>query len=1078
MKNVLVFVLLISIILVIGILYYDSYTCSRNVVETLQSNDKLKAINAKYNFVVPDASMPEFKELLQSRGYMNFAKMYLDSGFLSQGTYNDREWYDRNRNFHPRAVPTFTGSVSSPEQCQARANGMKKSVIGVQYYGQCFVGDDINRAKGYGPDTRPEARREKLGYGWSNQVYHRTIVDDEVVNQRDLDEYEEVIKWLTSKQLSINTYDEFKKLINLIKSPEGFEGIGKPPVPPEGPPQPRIVTSLNIIGSTFDEIATAWENTFSEPPSSSSTNRYKLEFHENTPEYPELVTDSINEFSKIDKALIPSLMVMLKNNNIRNTLDIQHLKNNLAKIGYTATSTTNLHEILKVLNEYGRKGFDIDDAFVNRYMNFGLTPNSDLRAFISQLNKLNVKDTDMSKFNSTQIINFVHFDHFVALVSPLGVKHGDSFNKFCSIMEGFYTLSTRNELELFFKNIRNYFKNNSITLADVETFKNDLLKYKITYGEYALMITKYFSKITIHSSYKVFIENFVNIYNTQYIRGTPDLPISTNANSVGTISLYNGTLEFFKDALENGFRLNKGIDGNRMFDEYKKTNVSGTYMIFENSVIQPFTTFEGFTSLPNDVVPQKTVEGLATTGYYDSLIRLGFTDVDNMMIILPENTSNVAVKQNPNELSTRVKKYVGAANDNDIVVVLSYLKSINSAKSEIYTCLSYFNGIGVNSMLKFTQLTNALSILGFNSFQHIFDFLEKLNELSITFEGLDTFSSTLAGFGLTYKRSADLFFSFLDTLTHYNITNTYSKYDTKNTMFYNFMYNMKLDNIKYDKYKIFELAMFTSFTGGNRLRDSIPLTHENPILEIQLRDIITRKDSILFGVDNTINGKNSNEPSNRALQLDPAIDIGKLYANITKSNTIMPLVPIKLENNTIIKPEEIYGYMLDHRTNIINNNLRLVSQILTPYEYMMMKIEPGHLHARSVMSRLCSLLKQNMDSGMYASNSMVDLLLNSVRTFPYNTFHILCASYKISGDMYDKDNLTANEANNYTLPPPVKEPTAEKFSTLTSVNESYGNYQSMFSSNRTFPFTKISDTKLYDSYDLSKTSFMNHSNVM
>jgi hypothetical protein len=353
--------------------------------------------------------------------------------------------------------------------------------------------------------------------------------------------------------------------------------------------------------------------------------------------------------------------------------------------------------------------------------------------------------------------------------------------------------------------------------------------------------------------------------------------------------------------------------------------------------------------------------------------------------------------------------------------------------------------------------------------------------MSITFEGLDTFSNTLAEFGVTYKKSSELFFSFLDTLTFYNITNTTSTYDIQNTKFYNFMYNMKLDNIKFDQYKEFEYAMFTAFTATTPLRNYIPYEHEKPILDSQLRDIIIRKDSLLFGVDKTINGQYSNEPVNGALVLDTTFNVTTLYADITQNGTIMPLVSTEIDGNIedpTKTPEKIYSHILKNIDNVIKENMRLISQILTPYEYEKMKTNPGQLHARSVMSRLCLILKQNKMKDRYQSTLFIDSLLNLVRTFPFLTFRKIYESFRGTGTTYSEDNSTRNEGNVYTtIPPPVKEG-FEGFATLTTGEESYGNYQSVFSSNTAFPFVKISDTKLYDSYDLSKTSFMKHSNVM
>jgi hypothetical protein len=1116
MKNVLVFVLLISILLVIGILYYDSYTCSKHVVETLVLSDqKIQEINTKYKFSVTEGELPLFKQLLVDNNYMKLYEIYRDTGFVFKGSYRDTG---------VRAIPNYLGGgFRTPIDCVNKAKNNKYTIAGVQFYGQCFGGTDLSMALNYGVDTRKHAGYP-LGVDWNNQVYAREIVEDEDVSNLDIQGYENVIKWLTTPEVNINSYTEFKNLMEFIKK-EQFDTIDGTtivegamtqaqliaqaqaqtqaiqaqaqtqaiqaqaqtqsrilsqaqlqPILPLNPPPSTSVTGVDVIADAYKKLKDKWESKLTEPPG--TPNRYVFEFTQNRPPvYPDLVANAINEFSKLDKVGFDFVRKMFKSNNIRSSLQIQLLTDKLKQIGYTNTSTANLYEILEKLNKYGRKGNDteIDNAFIQRYKNFGLNTESDLHTFMTKLIDLNVRDPPSSP-NPPPL----SFATFATLVAPLGVKYGERFDWFYNIMIKIYIPPSNKDLEQFFNRIqRNYFKKNtSITLKELATFKDDLKNYKITYTEYMMIHNDYLSKVTVNGSNKESITKFVTSYNEEFIRGTTKLPISTEANSKGTISLYVGMKDFFDTAISRGFVFPSNpntFNFDTLISECLELNISGNTLKTKNRVIQPFSTFEGFSSEPVEVIPEKTVEGL--TGYYDSLIQLGFTEADKMPIILPENESIGAQTQNQSQLDSRLKQYIGTQNDYDRAMVLSYMASIQTPGSQLYRVLLLFKGIGVN-MTNFDTITNALYTLRLTSFEYISPFLQKLNQLNINLNGLKTFTDTLAEFGATYRESPSSFFRFLDTLIYYNITNTTSTYDIQNTKFYNFMYNMKLDKIKFNHYDQFYEGLFTGLTNSMSLRESIPSENEKKTLEIQLRDIIIRKDSLLFGIDNTLNGKNSNEINNSTFQLDPAINIRTLYTNITSRGTIMPLVPIQQHENTITNSVEIYGYMLTFRTDIINSNLRLVSQILTPYEYEMMKTDPSKLHARSVMSRLCSLLKQNMDSGMYASNLSDALLLNSVRTFPYKTFELLSASFRSSGNMYDKDNSISNEGNNYTLPPPVKEVVRMPFSTLTPENETSNDYQSVFSSNTAFPFVKISDTKIYDSYDLSKTSFMKHSNVM
>lgn len=1068
MKNVLVFVLLISILLVIGILYYDSYNCSKNVVEMMySSNREIQKINNESNFQVTNGNNLRLIKLLDDKDWINPKQINTETGYLREGSYYDRGWYDRSKKRHTlRAIPIYAGGISSQAQCEAIAKKYNFGVYGLQVGSQCFVGTDLNRAKMYGNDPR-DVTNHKLGLPWNNQVYANKKIIDEVISNPDLISYKNVVQWLGDEEIGIRNYADFKNLVQFIDEPitnvEGYTG-GNAPM--SGEPPITGVTDAPVSGSFFEKIKEKWDKKIP-----------GLEFSPNNEKYPDLVPSSIAEFTKLNTDDLSGLSELFFKNEIRNTYTMREFTAKISNIGYTADSLNNLSDILKLLNSYGRKSSEIDDDFINRYKNFGLNSTSNLHKFISQLMAINVRDpVNISTDDLNRIVPFVSLAEDL---QSIGVTYSN-FDDFCNTMNILYSpIPSINNWDDFLKNIKQYLGKSTIMLDDIKNFKADLAKYNIKkYSEY-LSIKELLTIFKVNTSYQQLFAQFVNYYNTDYIQklSYPDnrkIPTVVNSNE-DTISLYHGLRNFIQKLYNEGYTSTPKLDLTTLIREYSNTNVSRNDIKATNAIVQPKQAFtvisEGFTE---QLETQQSNElRYQMYGYYAALNTMGFADVNNMPIILPENESIGEQGQTYRQLDSRLSQYLGARDDNDRVKILSYMVSLQAHGKSVYKFCFLLNGVGIN-MSNFVNITNSLYTLGFTNFGHISDFLEKLKLLNVKIEGLDTFSSTLAGFGLTYKNSADLFFSFLNTLTHYNITNTYSKYDTKNTMFYNFMYNMKLDNITYGKYKLFETPMFTSFTGGG-LRNSIPLKRENPILEIQLRDIITRKDSILFGVDNTINGKNSNEPINTALQLDTSFNIREIYKPITNGETIMPLVPIKKPNEVISIPEKIYKEILDNNKDVNNKTLRLISQILTPYEYRMMKTDPGRLHVRSVMSRLCLILKQNLDT--YDSSLFADCILNSVRTFPYTTFYMLCRLLKDSGETYDMDNSPKNEGNIHKVLPPVKEP-VEGFATLTSGNESYGNYQSVFSSNTTFPFMKISDTKLYDSYDLSKTSFMNHSNVM
>lgn len=67
-----------------------------------------------------------------------------------------------------RAIPTQVQNVSSVDQCGKIAKNKNSSVFGVQYGGQCFIGNNLSQAKKYGFGGN---NCGALGGTWTNQVY-------------------------------------------------------------------------------------------------------------------------------------------------------------------------------------------------------------------------------------------------------------------------------------------------------------------------------------------------------------------------------------------------------------------------------------------------------------------------------------------------------------------------------------------------------------------------------------------------------------------------------------------------------------------------------------------------------------------------------------------------------------------------------------------------------------------------------------------------------------------------------------------------------------------------------------------
>lgn len=1222
MKNIIVLVLLISILLVIGILYYDSYTCSSSMdtsseyatIEEMQTsditNDQIRQINVKYNFTVSEGQLPQFIEALKKNDFVEMITVYKNLGYVYQGSFRDQGWTNRiitrrkvnerrvisnpfNRRkpiiiniprwitetrFEKtdRAVPEQRRNTLDPNGCTNQAIQRGHDIAGLQYYGQCWTGNDMARATKYGRHFPRD--RNRFGTAWSNEIYHKTTLKQTEVAEKELSSYEESIKWLTSDGINIHTYDEFIEFMKMVNSPNvatmagytdkdmirdvyeddnerftnmndeeeyvmnpynrtdtsgvneqatsepdetattttysGYftklfnifgrdEASSAPQLFANSGPQAgrgkfeglatnmpsieesSLATSAQLSGDMYQDIKSNWDNKLSDS-SPQKPNSFVFEFSKNTPEFPNLVNESIRDFNKIPPDSYVSFRNALRKNEIRNTYELEIFSRNLAEIGYKKNSHTNLLEILTALNKYGRKGFNVDEVFINRYKRFGLNSDSNLHEFLTKLNDLNVRDPPVINMERTPL----PFPRFAELLGTIGVNYA-SFNRYCSVMDGLYVKPTADQMETLLKNIRRYFLKETINLDDVDAFKKELIKYRITYSEYTILEKDILTKVSIPITYKEFFRLFVEYYNTDYIRNQSLMPISTEAGSSqsSTVSLHTGLVGFFTNIQSKGFRPNLTVDFLKMIRNYTEHNVSGNTLKSANRVIEPkqlgFTTYtEQMTTIPEEIKPKYRFEG-----YYDALKKLGISDHENIMITLPESGDATPQRQTIQQFDGRLSGYLGAKNNFERMQILSYMVSINAPGALMYSCLSSLQKINVN-MGNFVVITNSFSELGLNTFSIILDFVKLLGALNVNTETLEKFSLTLTGFGCTYKQSPVGFFAFLNVLTFYDITLTNSIYDSEYTKFDNFIYNMLLDDIDFKRFGQIQREMFTKLTNTGTMRTTIPTVMEKPELTVLLKDILVRKDALLFGTDNTVNGMNSMENFNANFQIDTSINVKQLYKNLTQtsaqSQTIFPLQQVIVENS-VKTVEEVYLLMLDGGGYINTKTLRIVSQMLNNHEYNMMKLSPQKLHIRSVMSRLCSVMKTYIETSETTDVFLV-LLLNSIRTFPYKTFDYLQTEFKNSGNKFDVDNLTINEGNVYTLLPPVKEPEKMPFTTIHGMNNSYansnkqgfsdfGNYQTAYAGNPSFPFAKISDTKLYESYDLSKTSFMRHSNV-
>ena len=96
------------------------------------------------------------------------ASISLKSASFDGSTFNYIGCYNDSNN--PRAIPTNSGNVGSVEQCKNNALSKNQTLFGLQYYGQCWIGNDYGSATRYGT-TSYSCSGLPLGGAWNNQLY-------------------------------------------------------------------------------------------------------------------------------------------------------------------------------------------------------------------------------------------------------------------------------------------------------------------------------------------------------------------------------------------------------------------------------------------------------------------------------------------------------------------------------------------------------------------------------------------------------------------------------------------------------------------------------------------------------------------------------------------------------------------------------------------------------------------------------------------------------------------------------------------------------------------------------------------
>ena len=550
-----VIILLFCLIIAVFITAYYQY----NLIAPTQENivtynditmNTVRNVNAKYGFVVTDADLPHYMQMLQNEVLMKKVYTYRDAGYQYNGSF-----YDNPK----RAIPNRNPNVRDVNSCLNMAKSRGDGVAGLQNNGECWSGNSVSRAfmLGRHPSTAT------LGTGWNNQVYVR----NESV-ETNIQYYDDLVSWMVNN--GIKNYETIKLIVDLNNT-EMFTTVGtlvEGATTVNGSTPPLEQTNM-IAPSSNSNIASQTNHILSDisgfvliKPLDPvfTTEILKIQKKALVPKFVELLRKNINKYSTKTQTLIDDIP----------STYIVNVTNVLSTIGYQRSSD-NLYDTLTVLNNFGIFTPDIlKTNFTKKYIQFGMNSESKLLAIIAKLQQYKIQD-----IVDTNILTFNTFKDKAGQV--IGLNAGNLF-EFSEIITNFYNPSgTRADFVYFLNLMVEFDPTASVNMDRVRVFRDTLMKYGTNFANYNSLIKMYLRpdqlKVTT-SSKKVLIEKFVNYYNN-YSRNTVTeiIPIGNSLNG-STITLTTALSIFFNQLKKNNFKITNAFDFNAFLDDITSIKLS------------------------------------------------------------------------------------------------------------------------------------------------------------------------------------------------------------------------------------------------------------------------------------------------------------------------------------------------------------------------------------------------------------------------------------------------------------------------------------------------------------------------
>ena len=587
---------------------------------------------------------------------------------------------------------------------------------------------------------------------------------------------------------------------------------------------------------------------------------------------------------------------------IQNPNSLREEKSKLAKFGFrrfdALLSYKRLFEKLNITMKTPEY-----DTLLNAYTDFGLNKQTNLKRFLMTCIKFNIKEQKSTKEKKSAnkdepLANptSIPFAEFYDIVSANNIKH-DNFYKFVYLCMGssrggkFFIPTNTKSLQNFVDTVKDFDPNLKMSsgnnlLSRLESFRADLNNAGIyNYKTYTTMISDVTSQVHIDKKdMKKFITIFTDYYNnykydpakeaektkfeqkyTILNNKIPETPFNVAINNF--LSTFNSSLNFVKDkkmdfgkfiqnmtkegSIKYMSQLEESVDPEKTtiknsqyflenFAENNTVNLMDPYNILMSVYNSVSSLFSGYSS---DAYPNKE-------GYISLLPSFGITDTTAPIQIDKKGTTVIGEKG----LFTFISEKYNMKNFDDVTNLIRFCASINMPMLEMDNVLGILTSFGVNAgnFNSFLKAASQLNIGNINAFILV---IPKLTKFGVNMTNIENFKNDAVKIGVNIAGSKtttsddgsnSLLNRLLDILLKYNITYKYSVYDTCNTKFSNFAYNLSSDGINATEFLEIAPTLLSALNMEKQLTEA-QLANLNPDrCDKNLRDLIIRRSNFFI----------------------------------------------------------------------------------------------------------------------------------------------------------------------------------------------------------------------------------------